>query len=65
MPSNRMVKPTIGICCEIAQKHGADFVQIFFEKTLDIFARRVYNGIVPGKTGDEKTSRTRRKRGQQ
>lgn len=42
-----MVKPTIGICCEIAQKHGADFVQIFFEKTLDIFARRVYNDIVP------------------
>ena len=42
-----MVKPTIGICCEIAQKHGAEFVQNFFEKTLDIFARRVYNGIVP------------------
>ena len=46
-----MVKPTIGICCEIAQKHGSDFVQIFFEKTLDIFARRVYNGIVPERTG--------------
>ena len=49
-----MVKPTIGICCEFAQKHSAEFVQIFFEKAIDIFARRVYNDIVPGKTGDEK-----------
>ena len=49
-----MVKPTIGICCEFAQKHAAEFVQIFFEKTLDIFVRRVYNGIVPGKTGAKK-----------
>lgn len=54
MPLNRMVKPTIGICCEFAQKHGADFVQIFFEKAIDIFARRVYNDIVPGKTGTKK-----------
>ena len=46
-----MVKPTIGICCEFAQKHGADFVQIFFEKSIDIFAWRVYNDIVPGTTG--------------
>ena len=64
MPLNRLVKPTSGICCEIAQKHAADFVQNFFEKAIDNFARRVYNDIVPGKTGDEKTSRTRRKRGQ-
>ena len=46
-----MVKPTSGICCELAQKHGAEFVQNFFEKPLDKFARRVYNGIVPGTTG--------------
>ena len=65
MPLNRMVKPTSGICCEIAQKHGAEFVQFFFEKAIDKFTRQVYNGSVPGKTGDEKTSRTRRKRGQQ
>ena len=37
-----------------AQKHGADFVQNFFEKAIDIFAWRVYNGIVPGKTGAKK-----------
>ena len=54
MPLNGVVKPTIGICCEIAQKHGSEFVQNFFEKTLDIFARRVYNSIVPGKTGAKK-----------
>lgn len=54
MPLNRMVKPTIGICCEFAQKHGAEFVQFFFEKTLDIFTRRVYNGIATGKTGAKK-----------
>ena len=54
MPSNRMVKPTSGICCEFAQKHGAEFVQIFFEKALDKSARRVYNDIVPGKTGAKK-----------
>ena len=29
-----MVKPTIGICCEFAQKHAADFVQIFLKKHL-------------------------------
>ena len=51
-----MVKPTIGICCEFAQKHGAEFVQNFFEKMLDKFVRRVYNGIVPGKTGAKKTA---------
>ena len=49
-----MVKPTIGICCEIAQKHGSEFVQIFFEKAIDKSIRRVYNGIVPGKTGTKK-----------
>ena len=49
-----MVKPTIGICCEIAQKHGSEFVQNFFEKLLDNFARRVYNGSVPGRTGAKK-----------
>lgn len=54
MPLNRMVEPTIGICCEIAQKHGSEFVQFFFEKTLDIFTRRVYNGIATGKTGAKK-----------
>ena len=59
-----MVKPTIGICCEIAQKHAADFVQIFFEKAIDIFARRVYNGVVPGKTGAKKQPDTA-ERGQQ
>ena len=51
MPSNRMVKPTIGICCEFAQKHGSEFVQIFFEKAIDKSVRRVYNGIVPERTG--------------
>ena len=51
-----MVKPTIGICCEFAQKHGAEFVQIFFEKLLDNFARRVYNDIVPERTGAKKNS---------
>ena len=51
MPLNRMVKPTIGICCEFAQKHAADFVQNFFEKTLDISIRRVYNSLATGKTG--------------
>lgn len=54
MPLNRMVKPTIGICCEFAQKHGAEFMQFFFEKAIDNFARRVYNDIVPGKTGAKK-----------
>ena len=49
-----MVKPTIGICCEIAQKKDAEFVKNFFEKPLDIFIRRVYNGSVPGKTGAKK-----------
>ena len=49
-----MVKPTSGICCEFAQKHGSEFVQNFFEKAIDIFARRVYNDIVPGKTGAKK-----------
>ena len=60
-----MVKPTSGICCEIAQKHGAEFVQIFFEKTLDIFARRVYNDIVPGKTGAKNKQPNTAERGQQ
>ena len=64
MPSNRMVKPTVGICCEFAQKHAAEFVQNFFEKTLDIFARRVYNDIVPEGQEQKTNSRTRRKRGQ-
>ena len=54
MPLNRMVKPTIGICCEFAQKHAAEFVQIFFEKFIDKSVRRVYNDIVPGKTGAKK-----------
>ena len=54
MPLNRVVKPTIGICCEIAQKHDSEFVQNFFEKTLDKSTRRVYNDIVPGKTGAKK-----------
>ena len=49
-----MVKPTIGICCEFAQKHGADFVQNFFEKSIDKSIRRVYNGIVPETTGTKK-----------
>ena len=57
-----MVKPTIGICCEFAQKHAAEFMQNFFEKTLDIFAWRVYNDIVPGKTGAKKTAGHGRKR---
>ena len=57
-----MVKPTSGICCEFAQKHGAEFVQIFFEKAIDIFARRVYNDIVPGKTGAKKTAGHGRRR---
>ena len=51
MPLNRMVKPTSGICCEFAQKHAADFVQIFFEKTLDNFARRVYNSLASNESG--------------
>ena len=54
MPINRMVKPTIGICCEFAQKHGSEFVQIFFEKAIDKSTRRVYNKCVPGKTGAKK-----------
>ena len=58
-----MVKPTIGICCEFAQKHGAEFVQNFFEKMLDIFTRRVYNGIVPGKTGAKKNKPDTAERG--
>ena len=45
MPLNRMVKPTSGICCEFAQKHAAEFVQIFFEKMLDKSARRMYNSL--------------------
>lgn len=49
-----MVKPTSGICCEFAQKHGSEFVQNFFDKPLDIFVWRVYNDIVPGKTGAKK-----------
>ena len=55
MPLNRMVKPTSGICCEFAQKHDSEFVQNFFEKAIDIFVRRVYNGIATGKTGAKKT----------
>ena len=54
MPLNRMVKPTIGICCEFAQKHGSEFVQNFFEKAIDIFVRRVYNSLATGKTGAKK-----------
>ena len=49
-----MVKPTSSICCEFAQKHGAEFVQNFFEKLLDKFAWQVHNGIVPGTTGTKK-----------
>lgn len=49
-----MVKPTSRICCETAQKHGAEFVQNFFEKPLDKFARRMYTSIVPRNTGNEK-----------
>ena len=56
MPLNRVVKPTIGICCEFAQKHGAEFVQNFFEKAIDKFVRRVYNKCVPGKTGTKKAA---------
>ena len=55
-----MVKPTSGICCEIAQKHDAEFMQNFFEKLLDKSVWRVYNDIVPETTGT-KTSRTRQK----
>ena len=48
-----MVKPTSGICCEFAQKHGSEFVQNFFEKLLDKSVCRVYNDIVPETTGTE------------
>ena len=63
MPLNRMVKPTIGICCEFAQKHGSEFMQIFFEKAIDISDRRVYNDIVPGKTGTKKNKPDTAERG--
>ena len=63
MPLNRMVKPTIDICCDFAQKHGSEFVQNFFDKPLDIFARRVYNDIVPERKERKTSSRTRRERG--
>ena len=46
-----MVKPTSGICCEFAQKHGSEFMQNFFEKLLDKSVCRVYNDIVPETTG--------------
>ena len=45
MPLNRMVKPTSGICCEIAQKHDAEFMQNFFEKLLDKSVWQVYNEL--------------------